>query len=244
MEKNNTMFYENKKEYKYNEEELNSLDYNKAIIYDKRTYFQYYWFLIKSKQLILFTFVLNNDYNIFNIKLSLLLFSFSLYFTVSALFFEDKTMHKIYESKGNLDFLLRIPNILYSTIISSVITMIIKFLALSNKDILKIKQIKNKEKALKESTKLLSILKIKLNLFFMLCFLFLTFFWYFISAFCAVYENTQKILIKNTMSSFGLSLLYPFGLNLLPGIFRIPSLRTEKKNLGCLYKFSKIVAII
>ena len=244
MKKKNTMFYENKKEYKYNEEELNSLDYNKAIEYDKRTYFQYYWFLTKSKQLILFTFVLNNDYNILIIKLSLLLFSFSLYFTVSALFFEDETMHKIYESQGNLDFLLKIPNILYSTIISSVISMLIKYLALSNKDILKIKQIKNKEKALKESTKILSILKIKLNLFFMLCFLFLTFFWYFISAFCAVYENTQEILIENTMSSFGLSLLYPFGINLLPGIFRIPSLRAEKKNLGCLYKFSKIIALI
>ena len=244
MKKKNTMFYENKKEYKYNEEELNSLDYNKAIEYDKRTYFQYYWFLTKSKQLILFTFVLNNDYNILIIKLSLLLFSFSLYFAVSALFFEDETMHKIYESQGNLDFLLKIPNILYSTIISSVISMLIKYLALSNKDILKIKQIKNKEKALKESTKILSILKIKLNLFFMLCFLFLTFFWYFISAFCAVYENTQEILIENTMSSFGLSLLYPFGINLLPGIFRIPSLRAEKKNLGCLYKFSKIIALI
>ena len=153
-------------------------------------------------------------------------------------------MHKIYESKGNLDFLLKIPNILYSTIISSFINIIIKLLALSNKDILKIKQITNKEESLKESAKLSKILKIKFNLFFIISFVFLLFFWYFIAAFCAVYKNTQGILIENTMTSFGLSLLYPFGLNLLPAIFRIPALRATKQNLECVYKFSKLLALI
>ncbi len=72
----------------------------------------------------------------------------------------------------------------------------------------------------------------------------MVFFWYYISCFCAVYNNTQKILIKVTLVSFGLSMAYPFGLNLLPGIFRIPSLRAEKKDKKCLYGFSKIVALI
>ena len=125
-----------------------------------------------------------------------------------------------------------------------IINIIVKLLALSNKDMIKIKQIKEKKKALRESTKLLSILKIKFNLFFIVSFIFLVFFWYFISAFCAVYKNTQGILIENTFSSFGLSLLYPFGLNFLPGIFRIPALRATKKNLECLYKISKIIALI
>ena len=228
----------------YNDEELNSLSYKQALLYDKRTFIQYYWDLLKRKHLILFTFISNNDYNIFHIKLSLFLFSFSLYFTVNAFFFEDKTMHKIYESKGNLDFLLKIPNIIYSTIISSFINIIIKLLALSNKDILKIKQITNKEESLKESAKLSKILKIKFNLFFIISFVFLLFFWYFIAAFCAVYKNTQGILIENTMTSFGLSLLNPFGLNLLPAIFRIPALRATKQNLECVYKFSKLLALI
>ena len=70
------------------------------------------------------------------------------------------------------------------------------------------------------------------------------FFWYFISCFCAVYKNTQNILIKNTLISFGLSMVYPFGLNLLPGIFRIPALRAPKKDKKCLYKISNLVAMI
>ena len=70
------------------------------------------------------------------------------------------------------------------------------------------------------------------------------FFAYFISCFCAVYKNTQIILIKNTLLSFTLSMIYPFGLNLLPGLFRIPALKASNKDKKCLYKISKIIAII
>ena len=70
------------------------------------------------------------------------------------------------------------------------------------------------------------------------------FFWYYISCFCSVYKNTQLILIKDTLISFGLSMLYPFGLNLLPGMFRIPALRAVNKNNKYLYQLSGYVALI
>ena len=69
-----------------NDEELNSLEYEQALIYDKRNYFEYYWSLLKKKQLILFTFLPSNDYNLLSLKLSLFLISFSLYFTVNGFF--------------------------------------------------------------------------------------------------------------------------------------------------------------
>ena len=87
-------------------------------------------------------------------------------------------------------------------------------------------------------------LKIKLALFFILSFILMLFFWYFISCFCAVYKNTQIILIKDTLVSFSLSMIYPFGLNLLPGMFRLPALRSKNKNKKCLYKISGLVALI
>ena len=34
------------------------------------------------------------------------------------------------------------------------------------------------------------------------------------------------------------SLLIPFGLNLIPGVFRIPSMNVKKPSRECLYKFS------
>jgi hypothetical protein len=39
-------------------------------------------------------------------------------------------------------------------------------------------------------------------------------------------------------------MLYPIGLSLLPGIFRIPSLRAEKKDKKYLYSFSQILAML
>ena len=62
--------------------------------------------------------------------------------------------------------------------------------------------------------------------------------------FCAIYVNTQLHLIKDTLISFGLSLFYPFGINLIPGIFRIPSLFNHKNKRSYLYSLSKIVQMI
>ena len=59
-----------------------------------------------------------------------------------------------------------------------------------------------------------------------------------------MYYNTQIILIKNTLISFGISMLYPVGINFIPGMFRIPALRAEKKDKKCLYSFSQFVALI
>ena len=70
------------------------------------------------------------------------------------------------------------------------------------------------------------------------------FFWYYISCFCAVYINTQILLIIDTLYSFLLSMIYPFGLNLLPVMFRIPALRAKNKDKECLYKISGLIALI
>ena len=126
----------------YNDYELNDLSYKKALNLGKRTYFLYYISLLKIKHILIFTFYTNTDYNSKKIKIILFLFSFSLYFSINALFFIDNTIHKIYEDQGKYDFIYQIPIILYSTIISSVISTIIKYFSLTEKNILEIKKIK------------------------------------------------------------------------------------------------------
>ena len=87
----------------------------------KRVYFQFYWSLLKKKQLLLFTFTPTNDYSLTTIKISLFLVSFSLYFTINGFFFSDETMYKVYEDKGAFDIIYQIPQILYSTMTTSFI---------------------------------------------------------------------------------------------------------------------------
>ena len=227
-----------------NIEELNNLEYEKAIKVDKRTYLQYYYSLLKKKHLILFTFFPINDYNLMSLKISLFLISFSLYLSINGFFFNDDTMHKIYEDNGAFDIISQIPKILYSSLISSIINIILKTLSLSEKNILKIKQEKNIVNAVKMSKEIEKCLRIKFIFFYLLSLILMLFFWYFISCFCAIYNNTQVILFKDTLISFALSMLYPIGINLVPGIFRIPSLKAEKKNKKCMYSFSKILALI
>ena len=227
-----------------NDEEINQLDYGTAIIIDKRTFMQYYWSLLKKKQLILFTFYPSNDYNIRIIKMSFFIISFSLYITINGFFFSDATMHKVYESNGEYNFIYQIPQIIYSSIVSVVINKLLKYLSLSEKSILDLKKEKNKKLINDNCQKIEKCLKIKLLIYFILGFLLMLFCWYFISTFCAVYSNTQMILIKNSLISFSLSMIYPCGYALLPGIFRIPALRAKNQDQECIYKLSEKIELI
>ena len=227
---------------RYNDYELNNLSYKEALVIDKRTYFQYYWSLLKQKQLLIFAFYTYNDYNSKIVKISLFFFSFALIYTVNALFFNYNTMHKIYEDQGSFNLIFQIPQIIYSTIISSVINMLIKTLSLSQNNIVEFKKVK--EDIDKKLSDLIRCLIIKFLFFFIISSLFLLFFWYYLGCFCAVYINTQEHLIKDTFISFILSLLYPILFNFIPGCFRISSLNAVNKDKECLYKTSKFIHLI
>ena len=151
-------------------------------------------------------------------------------------------MHKIYIDKGTYNFIYQIPQILYSTLISGVINALIKYLSLSENDIIAFKQekdnIKNKYK------ELIKTLKMKFILFFIITFMLLMVFWYYITCFCGVYSNTQIHLIKDTVTSFCLSLVYPFGIYLIPAMFRKCALNSKKKKRECIYKTSLIIQMI
>ena len=147
IEKND--YYKNLNDY-----ELNILEYEIALNIDKRTYLQYYWSLLKKKQLILFTFFPANDYNLISIKIYLFLLSFSLYLTINGFFFSDETMHKIYVDNGEFNIIYQLPQIFYSSIVPAVINIILKHLSLSEKSIIEIKQEKDFKTILNYSKKI------------------------------------------------------------------------------------------
>ena len=220
------------------------MEYKYAIKLDKRDLITYYFSLIKQKQLLIFTFLVNNDYNIYLMKVSFFLCSFILYLMTNTFFFNDDNMHKIYVDKGQYNFFYQIPQILYSSIISSVITVILKYLSLSQKSVIKIKQINEFNDMVQKYFLLLKNFKFKLIIFNLLGLAVLFFNWYYITLFCAVYANTQSHLLTDTFTSFGLSLVYPFILSLFPGLLRIPALKSEKKDRKVLYQISQLIAFI
>ena len=90
----------------------------------------------------------------------------------------------------------------------------------------------------------LKYIKIKYAIFFILNFILLGLFWYYLTCFNAIYENTQIDLIENTCISFGFSLVYPFIINIFPSIIRMCAIYSSNKNHDYLYKLSKIFQII
>ena len=167
---------------------------------------------------------------------------FLICFILYSLFFNDSTMHKIYEDEGIFNFIYFIPQILYSTIISSIINIIVAKLSLSESDIVKIKQEKSMEKTKELIPKIKRCLIIKFILFFFISFLFLGIFWYFISCFGAVYKNTQIHLLNDTLISFGLSLVFPFIIFLVIVLIRYPTINKKQKCLEVCYKISQLIA--
>ena len=170
--------------------EKNQLEYEEALKLDKRNYFQYYISLLKYNHPIMFSIGIYNDYNSRIIKIFLFFFSFSSDLTINALFFNDDTMHKIYQDKGKFDLLYQIPQILYSALISRFIDTLIKNLALSQDNIIEFKQENGQSNLDVKYIRILNIIRYKIILFFVVVFVILSFFLYYITCFCGVYVNT------------------------------------------------------
>ena len=225
--------------------EKNWLPYEKALIYDRRTGCEYYFSLIKSKQLIMFTFCSFNDFNSEVVKKFMIFLSFALHYTTNALFFTESNMHQIYEDEGKFNFSYQVKFIIYSAAISTfVLRLILQFLVLIDKDILSVKQQETKEMAIRIKREKLKYMKIKFAIFFILNFILLVLFWYYLTCFNAIYQNTKTYLIKNTFISFGFSLFYPFIINIFPTIIRMCSIHSSKKDNNYLYNFSKVFQLI
>ena len=231
----------NKKE-TYVDEELNTMDYQTALQHDKRNYWQYYWSLLKKKHIIILTFVSNDDYNVFLLKFSLFILSLALYFAIDTLFYSDDSLHNIFSEQGRYNLIYQIPKALYSTLISTITTFILKKLSLSQNELIDIKKEPNQKKSQKKADKSKKCLKIKLYSFFAFGLALLLFCWYYISAFAAVYVNTQMHLIKDTIISFAITITYPFLINFIPGIFRMKSLKTHDRE--CLFKTGQIISLL
>ena len=89
--------------------------------------------------MILFSFCIAKDYNTMIIKLCLFSLSFSIYYAINFIFFDDKMLHEIYENGGKYDIMYFLPKIAIAFIISYIITTIIKYIFLSERNIYEIR---------------------------------------------------------------------------------------------------------
>ena len=142
----------------FNDTERNEFSFEEALKYDKRSFCEYYLSLLRTKHILIFTFFQNNDYNSKFLKIYIFFFTYYINHTVSAMFYSDKTMSKIYEDDGSFDFTYQLPIMFYSLLICFVLKKVLNILGLYETDILEIKNLKKTNKSVHNE-----IVKNKLN---------------------------------------------------------------------------------
>ena len=162
--------------------------------------------------------------------------------TMNGLFFVHESMHRKYVNGEDYTFVQKIPQLLFTLVVSHLIEVFLCFLGMTDIHIYKIKGLPKYEKNGEKIIDIIDNMKNRLIGFYIVTFILFLFNWYFISAFCAVYQNTQKIFLRDTAISFATSMIDPFiiygGTTLLRYISLI---KCCKKKLGCVYKLSDII---
>ena len=224
--------------------ELNNLEYDEACELDNRGFCKAYWSVLLREHLVLFTFFTCYDYNLFYIKIERFFVLICTQMTINGLFFIHESMHRKYTQGEDLNFIEKIPQLLFTLIGAHIIEVILCYFSMTDVHVYEIKSLPKEEKNSEKLLKIMDRMKRKLVWFFFITFLLFLFYWYFISAFCAVYQNTQIIFLRDSGISILTSFLDPFVIYGVTTILRLISLSLCcKKKLGCIYKLSDIIPI-
>ena len=226
----------------YTDYELNFFSYKEALEKDKRDIKQYYISLLRAKHPIIFSFIPIKDYNSMIIKIDMFLIGFGVIYAMNALFFTEATIHQIYKDKGEYKLSYFLPKTFLSFFVAHIFITAIRYIFLSERNILEIKRQETRIQAADQVDRVKKRLIIKYIIFYVAGVLFLILFWYYLSSFGAVYQNSQVLLIVNTFLSSAFSLVYPFVINIIPVAIRKFSLSTNNREI--FYKASKIIQLI
>ena len=211
-------------------DEIQDMDYEEAIIYDKRTFLKMYWSYLLDSQIILGTFLTENHLNLLIIKISLFINIFAISFFLNAIFYTDEYISNAYYNNGILDFVSGLPKSIYSFLVTLITTNLFQMLSNSKAELMKLIRENSNNKRYKKFIKVkLNKLKNKLIIYFILVFTLGLLFLYYVSAFCAVYRYSQKYWFYGCLESFGMDFLIAFITSLFLSLLRYISIKKKKK---------------
>ena len=224
--------------------ELNHSEYEIALKKDKRSFWQIYWSILKRDQLILFGFASWNDYNLYYVKIVRFLFTILTLMAMNGFLYADKSIHYLYINGVKYNFGKQILQIVLSIIITHVMEILLCFLSLTDRHIYEIKGLPKTEATANRIFEILRKMKIKLIIFYIMVVLISLFYWYFISAFCAVYHNTQGLYIVDCVISFIFFSIDPFIIYALVTLLRVLSFKKiSNKKIKWLYTISRLFPV-
>ena len=246
---------------------LDDMEYDDAIKYDKRTFCEFYIDRLKQKQMILDTFYNKDDIRPLPIKILLLLLNIDLYFVINGLFFSEEYIIQLYHLETEdqfFDFLPRsIGRFFYATLVGVIIEIIIDCIFIERN---KIKRtfLRDKEDLLQLRYEIaniinfsvfenkhyhitcysISIKNVNINsikkryiVFTIICFIISLISWYYVSCFNNVYPGVKVEWIKSSIVIILIIQLLSFFLVLLESILRLISFVNKSERIYKLKQF-------
>ena len=217
------------------------INYYDAINLDKRSCIKIFCSFLVNTQIIFGICFTSNYLNLFVIKFSFLLIKFQINFFCNALFYTDKYISDTYYNNGKFNIFSGILKSIYSFLVTLLITCLLSILTNNKGEIVNtIKNRKNKMEYLRQVNINLKKIRNKLIVYYIFLIILGTSFLYYVSAFCAVYRNTQKYWLIGCLETFILDFLSVFGICIFLSLFRYISLQ---RRIKCLFNVSRLINI-
>ena len=231
---------------------LDNYDYQMAINYDKRNFLRIFYICMLAKGNVVNILLFKTPLDLQPLRIILFIFANSIDLAFNTIFYSNSSISDKYHYEGNSIFLFSLVNNLVQSIVSSVISIITVNLFQhmiesrgSFEDIFKEEEKKMRQnkkykvskktkiEILEQIRKIFSKLKCKIVIFLILDFSIISFFYYFVTAFCEVYKETQISWIYDFFISFLISLATEIVISLLIALFYTLSIRYK---LNFIYK--------
>ena len=223
--------------------DLDDMEFEDAIKYDKRSFSEFYRDRLKQKQIILDTFYNKDDIRPLPIKIMLLLLNIDLYFVINGLFFSEEYIIKLYHLETEdkfFDFIPRsIGRFFYATLVGVIIEIIIACIFIERNRI-KRTFLRNKEDLLQlryEIANIINSIKKRYIAFTIICFIISLISWYYVSCFNNVYPGVKVEWIKSSIVIILIMQILPFFLVLFEAILRLISFVNKSERIYKLKQF-------
>ena len=223
---------------------LGELEYDDAIVEDKRTFFKCFCEILKERQMIAYTFIAEDPLKTRCTKIMLLGLNIILYFVINGLFFSEDYISEIFNSKEE-NFFSFFPRSLtkffFCAFVSIVISYITDIFFFEEKKIVGIyKREKDNNTILKKQIKeLFKEIKKRYLAFIIVVFVIILISFYYLLCFNYVYPHTQIEWVKSSIVLLIIMQILSLLSCLLESGLRIGSFKCENEKM---YKISKLLS--
>ena len=220
----------------YDDITIDNMNYESAIENDKRTFCYIYLLRLKFFHLV-YQCIITEQRRIQCIKISELLLGLTTDFTLNAFFYFDPYIHNSY--LHNYDFVYDLPKSVYSSLMSIGIRILLHFLII--KIVIEKEDNVNLSKKViirKNRKRLIDKIQIFNWIYFGLIFAISLLCWYYVAAFCGVFENSKIYWLYGSLISFLITFLIPFFTALICTALRRIALSKKNK---CIFCFAKLI---